>query len=249
MSVYYFRCEEHEDHLIALDMNDSELPKLLKLMARKKRVCPSCNAQEPPVHNRLHQVEAPTHNGWFDRCVRFACRHGHITEFTAFTNGMINVSWIDADGDDIYYNIEGGPEEIRSKIASGSIKCGQMKISEKNGKISECKCKMKQVDEENELEVPTHTVGIKTKVRVGDVWDKAGVPEPRVGGYEGDKGGMDYKETEFDRRQGRRMSDMRKGTIEVFDDKSGKLTKIKRERNNELAEGTKIVERKKGGKI
>lgn len=227
MSIYYFECEK--GHVIALEMEGEEAQKTLKKIARGKNVCPTCNVQEPPVHSRMRQIEEPEHGGWYDRTVRFACRHGHITEINPFTSGMMNISWVDENGEDVYYNIKATPEDIDDMLSSGEIKCKHNKKSEKTGRVSECNCKMKKVDSAT-LEIPTYTVGFKTKTRVGDIWDKAGCPEPRKGSYDANG---DYKETEFERRARKRVNDMREGTIEVFDDKTGRHKKIRRQRNND----------------
>jgi hypothetical protein len=59
-----------------------------------------------------------------------------------------------------------------------------------------------------------HAVGIKTKTRVGDIWDKAGCVEAKESHHETfKKNGVEdarFVETEFSRRNKRRLADIRK---------------------------------------
>jgi hypothetical protein len=227
MGAFYFKCEA--DHLIALEIADSKYDKFVKLSEAGHRVCPICRTQDPPVNSKIVPFDEDEQQKWFDRSCKFACKHGHITEIYPFTNGMMNISWNLEDGEEVYDNIKATPDEMHTMLDSKELHCKHNIISEKTGRKRVCRCKMKSVTG-LPLEVPRNTIGIKTRVRVGDIWDKAGCPEPVRGNYETHRGGMVYKETEFERRSERRIKDMRKGKLEVFDDEKGKQVSVRRKR-------------------
>jgi len=209
MTNRYFQCDSNNKHIISLDIPDNAYDKFLKLCDKLKRVCPHCK----PLNIKINPIDEPKISS-FDVHKSFACKNGHITNVSLFTNGMIHFKW-----DQGYINVEGNKENADDVIKT--FKCKNLH----NDK--ECNKKIKAVDD-TILDYPGF-INIKTKVRVGDIWDKAGCPEPKSSGYNNE---MEFHESEFDKRNKNRISDMHNGKITVFDDKSGKQKVIKRERLN-----------------
>lgn len=89
----------------------------------------------------------------------FLCKKNHVTELFAFANGQTNIT-CGAE----YENIHASPEEALDLIKRNKIKCRV------------CKGNLKELD--STVLAPPAGFGIKTKTRVGDIWDKAGCPEP-----------------------------------------------------------------------
>jgi hypothetical protein len=245
MSAYHFKCER--DHIIALEIADSKYNRFIKLAESGHRVCPICRTQDEPVNSKIVPFDEEQQEQWYDRTCEFSCKHGHITEFYPFTNGMINISWTLENGEEVYENIQATPHQLKDMLDKKELFCRHNIISEKSGKKRVCRCKMKSVSGLS-LELPRSTIGIKTKVRVGDVWDKARCPEPVRGNYERAKGGMIYKETEFERRAGRRIKDMRKGRMEVYDDQSGQQVSVQRQRQTKKVGETITAPTKRKGR-
>jgi hypothetical protein len=119
---------------------------------------------------------------------------------------MISVSWGDNNE-----NVPGTPEDVPEWINQGIVKCRHDAVSA-TGRKRKCSCKLKPIDDASLAYASTF--GIKTKTRVGDVWDKAGCVEPRESHHETfRKHGEDdarYVETEFSKRNKRRLADIRK---------------------------------------
>ena len=196
MTVVHLQCKH--GHKIALDV--SRPAGLVKLCKQGKRVCPSCKPEEAP----LSPFQPDEHGLANDK--RYTCKHGHITEFTAFTSGMINVTW----GSE-FENIPGVPEDVQEWVEQGILKCRHMKV-DSAGRRRKCSCKLKPLDDAV-LAYPNR-VGIKTRTRVGDIWDKEGYPEPKAGRHElfrqhGEEDAR-FVDTEFSKRNKRRLRKLRR---------------------------------------
>lgn len=218
----WFECEKGHKIVLSGDAN-----KLVKKAARRNArgqpliVCPHCK----PENVALTPCE-PDENAFIDQySKKFCCKHGHVTTIYPFTNGMCNVSWGDEKE-----NVEADPETILEFLEEGIILCSHKKVTKSGDRA--CDCKLLPVDD-TPLELPK-THGIKTRVRVGDVWDKYNCPEAKVSEHKlvkrGGQTDAEFHETEFSRRMKRRARD--KG-IWVFDEKSGKQVKIKKRRVTE----------------
>jgi hypothetical protein len=196
MTVVHLKCKN--GHEIALDV--ARPTGLLKLCKAGKRVCPSCK----PENVQLSPFK-PKENS-FANDKKYACKHGHVTSFTPFTSGMINVTW----GEE-YENVPGVPQDVQEWAEQGTLKCRHATV-DSAGRSRKCSCKLKPVDD-SVLDY-ANSYGIKTKTRVGDIWEKNGCAEPVDSHHEQvRKEGQDdarYVETEFSRRNKRRLADIRK---------------------------------------
>lgn len=196
MTTVHLRCKN--GHEIALDV--SRPTGLLKLCKAGKRVCPSCK----PENVRLSPFQPEENNLTNDK--KYVCKHGHVTTFTPFTNGRINVSW-----DKEFENMVGVPADVQEWVEQGILKCRHATI-DTAGRRRKCGCKLKPLDDAV-LAYPNR-IGIKTKTRVGDIWEQNNCAEPIDSHHETfRKYGEDdarYIETEFSRRNKRRLATIRK---------------------------------------
>jgi len=196
MAIVNVKCDN--GHELAIDV--PRPAGFLRLCEKGKRVCPHCK----PENVRLSPFEPEENNITNEK--RYACKHGHVTSFSPFTNGMINVTW----GED-YENIEGMPQDVPRWIEDGIIRCRHSVVN-KAGRRRKCSCKLKPVDDAV-LDYP-NSVGIKTRTRVGDIWDKHDCVEAKDSHVEtfreGGREDARFVETEFGKRNKRRLNDIRK---------------------------------------
>lgn len=130
----------------------------------------------------------------------YQCPHGHITAITAFTNGMLNVRF--GMGNEDFVNVEGTIEELPEVIDSKDISCHHIHDG------STCDQALIPIDD-LVLTYPNLT-NIKTKTRVGDLWDRAGIEPVRTGTYD-DKG--NYQETKTQVANRERLKQIRDRNI------------------------------------
>ena len=218
MAIRYYKCEK--EHMIALELDDKAFAIQNRKFKRGHAVCPHCrgtNGNQPMV------TCDPPDESAFTSKKEYSCRHGHITALSLFKNGYVNVNW----GSDYeqFENIE-GKDFVLSMIVEGKLKCRAIMMSGgKTIKPRICNCKLKPLDD-SELTSPS-TILFKTTVRVGDIWDKAGCPEPKHSKL--DKEGA-LHQTEFGKRNTRRM---KQNYMYRYDDKLKKQVKFKRTREGE----------------
>lgn len=196
MVVVHLRCDN--GHELAFDV---PRPKgLLKLCEQGKRVCPHCK----PENARLSPFQ-PEEISYVSRKI-YTCKHGHTTELYPFTNGMINVTW----GEE-HENVPGVPEDVPGWIEDGTLRCRHILVNDV-GRRRKCFCKLKPLDD-SVLSYP-NVIGIKTRTRVGDIWDKEGCPQPKESHHEtfrrhGEEDAR-FVETEFSKRNKRRLRHIRR---------------------------------------
>ncbi len=191
MAIKYYKCKK--DHKLVYDLTDKKYETLSRKIELRKVVCPYCDGRDA----FLEEIDAPSRNKWYDRSKVFYCKDGHVLEAYPFTVGIINIEW----GDGEYENLLMSHEEFENEIRSGNIRC----------RDNDCNGKLKAA-EDHSLEI-RESLNIKTRTRVGDIWDKAGVSTDK---------------DELRDRHNKRAKDLQKGKIEVFDDKTGKSKIIKR---------------------
>ncbi len=220
MSTRYFRCVTNPSHLIAMEMNDTQYNKMVRLLSSGRAVCSHCKAEG--VSSLMKPCDPPeTESQFGGGHTLVACRHGHTTKVSAFSNGMLHVKWGDDDGQ--FENIEGVPEEIPELVDTKAISCNH--TIERSRGWARCGCKLKVV--KGKAETPQATF-VKTKVRIGDIWDKNKIARPSEGRV--DKDG-NYHPSELEKRHTERIRDMKEsGSIKVFDEKEGKWKRRKRKR-------------------
>jgi hypothetical protein len=196
MTIVNVKCAN--GHELAIDV--PRPAGFLKLCKSGKRVCPSCQ----PDNVRLSPFEPETSSFVNDK--KYACKHGHVTSFVPFTSGMINVTW----GEE-FENVPGRPEDVQEWIEQGTLKCRHTSVNA-TGRKRKCACKLKPVDDA--VLAYGNSFGIKTKTRVGDIWDKNDCVEAKDSHVETfKKHGVEdarHVETEFSRRNKRRLADIRK---------------------------------------
>jgi hypothetical protein len=135
----------------------------------------------------------------------YKCDNGHLNRVGLFENGNRHVTH---------------KENTENFFPDEELSC----------QCDDCSLKLNAIDD-TPLELPGK-LRFKTKVRVEDVWRKEKALEPVTGGFDKD---FEYKPTEFEQAQRKRIKDMRKGKIKVFDDKTGRMKSVDRTRNNDPA--------------
>jgi hypothetical protein len=168
-----------------------------------------------------------TDNGFGGGHTLVACRHGHTTKISAFTNGLLHIKWGEDDGQ--FKNISGIPEEISQSVDNKDISCNHT-IERKRG-WGRCGCKLKIIA--GQAETPQATF-IKTKTRVGDIWDRNSITRPSEGIVDADG---KYHPSEHEKRHTKRLREIRKGNIKVYDEKSG-TWKVRRRKRNAKPKGS-----------
>jgi hypothetical protein len=172
-------------HLIEIETR--AIKKMLRKAEKMLIVCQYCK----PANVSLSYIEESNFSG-----KKYVCPENHLTTIYPFANGFCNIECCGCRE-----NIEIEPEIIQKTLDSGQYKCYA------------CGKPIKEIDS-TPLQKPNF-ISIKTRTRVGDVWDKAGCPEPRDASIEVEKkGGVAYdaslNQTEFSRRNKERIKKMRK---------------------------------------
>lgn len=184
-------------HETELFMTRKQEDKLAKQIPTLKAVCPVCREEENGNQSVfIKEGETP-----FGTSKAYRCRHGHVTTVSAFANGMLHTKHGPDDGD--FVNIEGTIEELEELIDKKDISCHHVKASGR-----QCDCKLKAVDSTS-ITYPC-AAGIKTKTRLGDIWDKAGAEPVRNGQYDG-KG--NYSESRTEKANLERLKRMRERNV------------------------------------
>jgi hypothetical protein len=158
---------------------------VLQRVKEKKIICPRCGGN-------LSEYKPPK---WHP-AKQFFCRLGHVTSIYPFTNGECNIAWSDKD----YINADINHKEIENSIKSGDICCPII-----NDKHEVCGLRLVPVD--NVPLEPAKLSTAKTVTRLGDLWDRAGYPEPKHGTYDAD---FNYHESEFQKRNRQRLKNLKK---------------------------------------
>ena len=186
-------------HQTELIMARREEDTLAKKITRLKAVCPVCR-DEGHGNQPIFILEGET---LYSPGKAYKCHHGHASTISAFSGGMLNITF--GNGPDDFVNVDGVVKELGEMIDKKEVACHHVK---ENGRV--CGCKLKAVDDFT-LSYPD-VPGIKTKTRLGDIWDKAGAEPVRSGGY--DKNGH-YKGTRSEEANKSRIKNMqRKRNIE-----------------------------------
>jgi hypothetical protein len=152
-----------------------------------KVTCPVCKGS-------LAVINGP---GLFDDGKLIQCASGHLTVVTAFANKMLHLQF--GNGNESFVNVEGTPEEFDDLLDKQEIICYHT-IGE-----GSCDAPLKAIDDKP-LQLP-RAAGIKTKTRIGDIWDKHRVEPVRSGNYDGDG---NYQESKTDKANRQRLNRMRR---------------------------------------
>jgi hypothetical protein len=159
-------------HVTELAETRKKTEKLYRKMECLQAVCPHCrNAGDG--NQGIVPIEGP---GLFDAGKIFQCDHGHITIISAFGNGFLHTK----HGLGLYVNIEAEIQELEELVDTKELFCNHVVDDKKV-----CRGQLKPIDDKV-LTKPS-APGIKTKTRVGDLWDRARLEPVRSGSY--DEGG------------------------------------------------------------
>lgn len=180
-------------HMTEMTMTLRQEETLVQKIKKLKAVCPEC--RDASLGNQAIFIQEG--HSVFNPSKLYQCEHGHITTIGAFNNGMLHLAF-GVNSDD-FVNVEGTIEELPELIDSKDISCHHVRADGK-----QCDGKFRAVDS-FVLTYP-NPAGIKTKTRVGDLWDRAGVEPVRPGNYD-DNG--HYKQTRSEVANRERLNRMR----------------------------------------
>jgi len=182
----------HKETMIMTRRQEDALEKKIPKM---KAVCPKCKEEgrgnQPIFISRGETLYNPGKV--------FICEHGHVNVVGAFSHGWLSIKI----GPNTHTNIEGRIEDIESMLDDGTL-CCQHEDEEENV----CQAKLIPADD-TELSYANEP-GIKTRVRVGDLWDKHNIDPVREGSYDGSG---NYKETRSQVANRARLNKMRERNI------------------------------------
>ena len=179
-------------HVETMIMNRRQEDSLEKKIPEMKAVCPRCRAEErgnQPIF--ISRGETLYNPGKV-----FICEHGHVNVVGAFNNGWLHIR----TGHRSHTNIEGRIEDMETMLDSGDLSC-QYEDEEENV----CTGKLTAIDDS--FLSYAGEVSFKTRVRVGDLWDKNGIDPVRPGHYDGDG---HYHQTKSEKSNKDRLRKMQK---------------------------------------
>ena len=216
-------------HVTELSMTKTKEEKLNRQIDTMKAVCPTCRNDEGG-NQPIFISQSPE---IFNPSKLYQCRHGHVTNVGAFTNGMLHVKF--GSGQHDFENTEGTIEELEELIDKKAISCHHVK---ENGR--QCNCKLSPMDDLS-LQYPS-SIGIKTRTRVGDLWDKAGIDPVRSGGY--DKDG-NYNKGTGEQANKARLEGLRKRNAKNSNSPGERITKATTKNYGRRSKGSVNPERLK----
>lgn len=177
-------------HITELVMNRLQEKKLWQDIPRMKKVCPDCK----PLNEAITIVSGQT---LFNPSKAYRCEHGHLS-LIAPLGEMLNVCFGPSNED--FVNINGSISDLPNLIDNSDIACNHVV----DGKL--CDSKLTPIDD-FQLSYPS-SPAVKTKQRIGDLWDKHGVEPVRPGSYNNRTG--DYDESRTQKANEHRLRRMRR---------------------------------------
>lgn len=185
-------CWKH-GHISELFLTRKGEEKLVRQIPKLKAVCPKCkeleNGNEP-----IMILDGETR---FSTCKPYRCHHGHLNVISVLGE-TLHVRFSRTD----FVNVDGSIEELPELIDSKDISCNH--VSEKGKR---CNCKLKAA---NKAELTKNTVhSIRTKTRIGDLWDKAGI-EPVTPSRLNKKSG-EFEDSRTDKANRERLKRLQRG--------------------------------------
>lgn len=158
-------------HITELAQTRKQMDKMMRQIDIMQAVCPHCrNAGDG--NKAIVAIEGPS---VFDPGKVFQCTKGHVTIISAFSNGYLHTK----HGVGLYVNIEAEISELQELVDTKELFCNHS-----IGENKTCKCALSPIDDKI-LSKPV-APGIKTKTRIGDLWDRAGLEPVRSGSYDHD---------------------------------------------------------------
>lgn len=175
-------CCWDKGHQTDLVMNIAQEEALYRKIQKMKAVCPDCRN----IGNGNRAIFTKHSNGKI-----YQCPNGHVTTVTPFNKNMLHVKF--GNESEEFTNIYADVEELDVLIDNLDISCHH------------CAGKLKAIDD-SQISHPK-VPGIKTKTRVGDIWDKRGIEPVRNGSYDGDG---NYSATSTEKANRARLKEIRK---------------------------------------
>lgn len=174
----------HETELIVSRTEEEAIERKIR---KNKVVCPTCKTDG--INNSIFIKEGAT---LFSAMKHYKCKNGHASLIGLFSHGWLHIQY--GPGQEDFFNINGSLEELSQLIDSHEIFCHH----------NECGLPLEAVDNYS-LQYPD-APGIKTKQRVGDIWDKAGIEPVRSGQYNKDG----YQESHTEKANKHRIRKLQK---------------------------------------
>ncbi len=193
-SIVRVMCWKHS-HSTELSMNLRQEQKLSADIPKMKKVCPDCK----PANEMITIVRGAT---IFSPFKAYRCKHGHLT-LIGLLDSMVHIVF----GPNDFVNVAGTLSDLPKLIDDHDIACNHV-IDE-----SPCDCSLVPVDD-FELSYPS-SASIKTKTRIGDLWDRHGIEPVRTGTYN-DNG---YSESKTQKANTARLNALRAKTRNIPVDK------------------------------
>ena len=176
-----------QSHVTDLAMTALQAKKLDAAIHKLKRVCPHCK----PANEAIVIASGPT---ILQPAKAYRCERGHLTTIAPLGE-MLHVKF--GPDPEQFVNVKTPLEELTNRVDSKDIACNHVA----DGKL--CDCQLAPLDD-FKLERPS-IHNIKTRMLVGDLWDRHGIEPVRSGQY--DKNG-DYKESRSQKANVDRLNQM-----------------------------------------
>lgn len=174
-------------HVTELAMNKAQEQKLESDIPKMKKVCPDCK----PENCSITIVNGAT---VFNPSKAYRCERGHLS-LIAPLGDQLNICF-GPDREECV-NISGSLSDLPNLIDTGDIACNHVV----DGKP--CDCKLTPIDN-FQLSYPS-APAIKTRMRIGDLWDRHGIEPVRSGNYDGQGG---YNESRSQKAHKERLARM-----------------------------------------
>lgn len=202
-SIVRIMCWKHS-HVNNLAMNKAQEQKLESDIPRMKKVCPDCK----PDNNAITIVNGST---VFSPAKAYRCQHGHLTLISTLDH-QLNVCF--GPGNEQFVNVVGSLSDLPNLIDNCDIACHHVV----DGVL--CDSKITPIDDY----VLTHpsSPAVKTKMRIGDLWDRHGVEPVRSGSYGGNG---EYNESRSQQANKSRLERMQRQRNVSKDRQPGKAIK------------------------
>jgi len=188
-------------HVTEFVMNRSQEQKLESDIPKMKKVCPDCK----PENSAITIVSGAT---VFSPAKGYRCEHGHLSLISTLGE-QLNVCF--GPSNDEFVNVAGSLADLPNRVDEGHIACNHVV----DGKM--CDCKLTAIDD-FVLNYPS-SPGIKTRMRIGDVWDRHGIEPVRTGNYDGQGG---YNESRSQKANNDRLARMSRARNTSKDRQPGK---------------------------
>jgi len=185
-SIVRIMCWKHS-HVNELALNATQEKKLEVDIPKLKKVCPDCK----PENCAITITNGTT---VYSPAKAYRCENGHLN-LVSTLDDRLNICF--GPGDYEFVNVKGTLIDLPNLIDDGTIACNHVVDG-----VS-CNCKLTPIDDFM-LSYPS-VPAIKTKMRIGDMWDRHGVEPVRSGTY---TSAGDYNESRSQKANKNRLERM-----------------------------------------